>query len=257
MQMHRTVLVGSVPVVLALLVFGHSPVLSARQEQLPTGREVVDRHIEAVGGRAAFDAIQSIRATGSLEIASAGITGTVEVLASRPAKVRVNSEVPGVGQIMRGYDGTVGWSMDPIAGPALIVERELRELIDDAQFDGPLHPERLISEMTTVERTEFDGRTAYKVQVIFLSGTEQFEYFDVETGFLLGQEGTRAMPMGNVPRVAFMRDYLKFGDLLQPTSLVQQVMGLEQVVRLTNYEYNTVTDDAFALPAEVQALIKD
>jgi hypothetical protein len=256
-RFHRTALAGAVPLALAVFVLGQEPGLSARQEQLPAGRDVISRYIEAIGGEAAFAALQSIRATGTLEIVSAGISGSVEVLAARPAKVRVNSQVPGVGELMRGYDGTVGWSMDPIAGPALIVERELRELIDDAQFDGPLHPTSHVNEITTIERTEFDGRPAYKLQVVFVSGTDQFEYFDVETGLMLGQEGTRAMPMGNVPRTAIMRDYQAFGDLLQPTALVQQLMGIEQVVRLTSYEYNTVQDDAFVPPAEVRALIKD
>jgi hypothetical protein len=254
---HRTALFGAVPVVLALLVLGHSPALSARQDQLPTGREVIERYVEAIGGEAAFAAVQSIRATGTLEIVAQNITGTVEVLASRPSNTRVNSTVDGVGSIMRGYDGTVAWTMDPFAGPALIVERELLELIDDAQFDGPLHRPALVRELTTIERTEFDGRPAFKVQVTFVSGSEQFEYFDVETGLMLGVEGRRMMPMGVVPRINLLRDYQKFGDLMQPTRLVQQTMGVEAVVQIQNFEYNTVTDEAFVPPAEVRALIKD
>ena len=147
---HRTAWLVAVPAILAVLVFGQSPALSARQDQLPTGREVIDRYVEAIGGAAAFAAVQSIRATGSVEIAAAGISGTVELLVGRPNKMRVNSGIAGVGMIMRGYDGAVGWSMDPMAGPALVVDRELAELIDEAQFDAPLHRPDRVRELTTV-----------------------------------------------------------------------------------------------------------
>ena len=151
----------------------------------------------------------------------------------------------------------MGWSVDPLAGPSLITGRQLRELIDDAFFDGPLHPTDKISELATVGSVEFDGQQAYKVKVVYASGTEQFEFFAVESGLLIGSEGTREMPGGGlVPRVSMMRDYKPFGALRQPTVLVQHALGIEQVVTISKYEYNTVTPETFTPPAEVLALVK-
>lgn len=232
--------------------------VSARPEQaLPTGRAIVDRFVEAIGGAAAFGAVKTMHATGTFEMPAQGIVGTIEVLSSRPANIRLRAEIDGVGQIERGYDGKVGWSIDPMAGPALITGRQLQELIDDALFEGPLHPADKISELTTVEQTTFDGQAAHKVKVVFTSGTEQFEYFAVDSGLLIGSEGSREMPGGGLmPRVSILREYREFGALRQPTVLVQQTLGLEQVVTVKSYEYNTVSADAFTPPAAVLALIK-
>jgi len=235
-----------------------TPSVSARQElTLPSGRAVVDRFVEAIGGVAAFRAVDTMHAVGTFEMPSQGILGTIEVFSSRPSNIRLRAEIDGVGRIERGYDGKIGWSVDPMAGPALVTGRQLRELIDDALFDGPLHPADQFAELTTIEQTTFDGQAAYRVKVVFASGTEQFEYFAVESGLLIGSEGSREMPGGGmVPRVSILREYKAFGAIRQPTVLVQQTLGLEQVVTIKTYEYNTVKADAFTPPAEVLALVK-
>jgi hypothetical protein len=232
--------------------------IPARQApQLPTGRAVIDRYVEAIGGAAAFKSITAMRATGTLEMPAQGITGTIEVISARPSNVRLKAEIAGVGLIERGYDGKVGWSMDPLAGPAILSGRQLQELLDDARFDSPLHPAETFKELTTVEQTTFDGQAAYKVKAVFTSGTEQFEYFAVDTGLLIGSEGSREMPGGGVvPRVSILRDYKPFGPLKQPTRLTQHTLGIEQVLTIGTFDYAPISPAAFAPPPEVQALIK-
>ncbi len=48
------------------------------------------------------------------------------------------------------------------------------------------------------------------------------------------------MPQGVVQSVSILRDYRKFGQLLQATTLVQRALGFEQVVTVTSCEYNVV-----------------
>ena len=85
----------------------------------------------------------------------------------------------------------------------------------------------------------------------------QFEYFAVDSGLLIGSEGSREMPGGGlVPRVSFLRDYKSFGAIRQPTKLVQQTLGIEQVLTIAKYDYAPIDASAFVPPAEVQALIK-
>jgi hypothetical protein len=82
------------------------------------------------------------------------------------------------------------------------------------------------------------------VQVTLVSGNEQTEYYDVETG-LPGSEAQRETPLGVVPTVSVLRDYKKFGSLMQATALGSRTMGIEQIVKLTSIEYNTVPANAF------------
>jgi hypothetical protein len=41
-----------------------------------------------------------------------------------------------------------------------------------------------------------------------------------------------------------------------PASLTQRLLGIEQVVTVNTYEYDSVPADAFTLPPAIKALIK-
>jgi hypothetical protein len=250
----------------SVLLLSFWPALpAARQAALPTGRQVVDRHLAAVGGTAAFAKVKSIRMRGRLEIVGQRIGGDLELLSARPAKMLYRVQVPGIGRIETGYNGKIGWSVSPIAGPELMSGRQLTETAEEALFDAPLRAPNRVKQLTTSARTDFDGRPAYQVRVVFSSGTrqpdgsfihtEQTDYFDVETGFQIGSESTRVMPQGAVPTVSVLRDYKKFGPLMHPTTFIQRALGAEQLITITSCEYDVVPDSAFDPPPDVKALI--
>jgi len=215
---------------------------------------IVARHVTAIGGEAAYRAIRSVHARGRMQVAAQGISGDVELLSARPNKLINRVTIPGIGVIESGFDGRTGWSSSPVTGPELLTGRQLSEAADDAWFDGALHRSDHVREMTTVSRETFDGHAAYKLRVVFQSGNEQFEYYDTESGLQIGSEATKASPQGLIPTVSIMRDYRRFGGLLQPTTFIQRALGLEQTVTITSCEYNAVPASAFEPPASVKAL---
>jgi hypothetical protein len=231
-------------------------VVWAQQLPLPTGREVVSRSLTAIGGEAAYRSIRSVHARGRLEIPAQGISGTLEVMSARPDKLIYRIDVAGIGRIENGYDGKTAWSVSPISGPEVLTGRQLSEAADDAWFDEPLHAADHVRELTTLDRTEFDGHSAYRVKVVFLSGNEQIEIFDAETGLQIGVQATRAVPQGPIPTINILRNYQKFGPLLQATTMVQRALGFEQVVTITSCVYNDVPDTAFEPPAAIRALVR-
>lgn len=253
----RRTVAGVLPVAatLLLLIPAQTAHVSAQQFPVPTAEAIVARHVEAIGGADAFRAVQSVHARGRLEIPAQGIVAAFELFTARPSRMLYRVNVPGVGVIENGYDGQLGWSVSPISGPELLSGRQLEEAAEDAWFDGPLHEPERIREMRTLGEATFDGRPAYRIRVVFHSGREQLEYFDMDTGLQIGSEAARATPQGVVPTVNVLRDYRQFGNLLQATTFVQRAMGFEQVVTLTSCEYDTVADSTFALPAEIMALL--
>jgi hypothetical protein len=72
---------------------------------------------------------------------------------------------------------------------------------------------------------------------------------------LLGSEASRETFMGVLPTIGFSRDYKKFGAIMQATTLVARTLGMEQVVRLTTFEFNTAPANTFTLPPQIKALI--
>jgi hypothetical protein len=243
------------PIVAGLLVVGGA-VVASQEPALPSGRQLIARHVAAIGGEAAYKAVKSMRLRGQLEIAAQGISARFETVAARPARLRLHVDIPGMGPSEEGYDGKVGWMIDPQLGPKLLADRELTELASDAEFDSTLHLPGFVKDLTTLGKADFDGRPAYKARVQMISGLEQVEYFDVERGFELGWEATRATALGVIPTSSFLRDYKKFGALTQPTTIVQKALFVEQVLHVTSLEYDVVSDGAFAMPPEIKALIK-
>jgi hypothetical protein len=227
----------------------------APQDALPAAQDVIARYIAAIGGKAAFKAVQSVHAKGRLGVPAQGIAGDFELFAARPARLLYRAVLPAIGRIESGYDGTIGWSLSPISGPELLTGRQLSEAAADAWFDGPLHEPDHVRAAETIGKVEFDGHQAYKLRVTLTSGQDEIEYFDVESGFQLGSEASRAMPQGIVPTTNITRNYRKFGALMQATTFIQRALGLEQVVTIASCEYDTVTSATFDPPAEVRALV--
>jgi hypothetical protein len=230
---------------------------SARADSaLPTPRAIIDRHIAAIGGRAAIVARTSTHATGTVSIPSAGMTGNVDVYAAKPDKSLLRITLGGIGEIEEGFNGTVGWSLSPMTGPTLSQGKELEQKKFDSDFLSDLHLDTRYESMTTVEKSDFEGRPCYKIRLVRRGGGEEFEFYDAETGLKAGGITTRESPMGPITGTTVESDYRKFGPLLQATTIKSTAMGLQQVVTLTSVEYDKVDPTTFELPTPIKALVK-
>jgi hypothetical protein len=186
-----------------------------------------------------------------------GLVGTVEIFgAANPNRATLRVQVPGLGEIASGFDGSHGWSLSPLLGPMLQVGKELEQSKFDADFYGDLRDPKRYRSMKTVEKTTFDNRPCYKVSMVREDGSEDFDFYDVVTGLRAGSMNTRETPMGSVKTTSIEGDYKKFGNLLLATSVVQQIMGVEQKIMLATVEFDKVQPSAFDLPDPIKALIR-
>jgi zinc protease len=230
---------------------------AADATSLPSARSIIDRHIEAIGGRKALAARTSHRVQGTMEMPANGISAKLELLAARPNKTLLRLTIPGVGEVAEGFDGTRGWSVSPMTGPMLSTGVELEERKHAADFDSELREDSRYEYLKTVDKTTFEGRPVYKIALKRKGGTtEDIEYYDVETGLRAGTEATRNSPMGAVSVVAIQTDYKKFGDIMFPTTIKQKMMGMEQIMTLTSIEHDVVDPTVFEMPPAVKALVK-
>ena len=240
----------------AVLVVTQGVVPSGQEQKLPTAREIIDRSVKAGGGAAAIQAIKSMHAKGVFSITGQALSGEMEMWAARPNKLLMRVTVPAIGMIEEGFDGKVGWSIDPIQGPSLVTDRRLSERADEAWFDAELHAPDYVKDMSVVGREKFDGRDVYRLKVLTVRGNEQFELYDVNTGMQAGVEASRDTPLGIIPSVMILKEHQKFGSVLMPSRLVQRVLGQEHQFSFTSYEFDTVPATTFDLPPTIKALIK-
>ena len=228
----------------------------AERADLPSARSIIDRHIKAIGGRAAILAHTSSHATGTMTMSGAQITGVLDIYGAKPDKSLLKIDLGGIGVVYEGFDGVHAWSVSPMTGPMLTQGKELAEKKFDADFYGDLHEEGRYASMKTIEKTTFEGRPAYKVSLVKKDGGEDFEFYDVETGLKAGAAATRETQMGPVSVTQVQTDYKKFGNLLVPTAMKQTAMGVEQLLKITSVEFDNVPPSTFEPPAQIKALIK-
>ena len=227
--------------------------------QLPGSREVVDRYVEAIGGRDAIMEYSSSMATGKMEVVGQGLSGSMTIYGAAPSSTLVIVDFTAVGLESRtGYNGEVGWSTDAMTGPRLLLAGELQQLAEESDFYSDLHESAGIASMEVLEQVEFAGHSTYKLKVVYASGRETFEYYDVDTGLRAGAEGVHESLMGSLNVVTIVEDYQQFGNVMVPTRMTQAFgPGQTVVVTIERVEFGNVDPEIFALPAEIQVLLRD
>ena len=223
---------------------------------LPSARSILDKHLAAIGGRAAVLSHKSTHASGTLSMPAAGVTGAVDVYGAHPNRTLLKVSLGGVGEVLEGFDGTHGWSISPMTGPMLLEGKQLDEKRFDSEFHSELRSDARYQSLTTLEQVDFEGRRCYKVRLVRKTGGEDIEFYDVASGLKAGSITTRETQMGTVTGTTIETDYKKFGNLLQPTTVRSQVGGLQQVITITSIDYDQVPASIFELPAGIKALLK-
>jgi hypothetical protein len=240
-------------VTFALLVFASAG--SLRAQELPAGEEVMARYRAALGGEQAFANYQSIHTRGEVSMPAVGITAAVEGFSAKPNRTAVSITIPGLGQIRTGYTGAVAWATDPMEGPRLLQGAEARQFADAAVFGSTMRPSSLLESATTVDRTTIAGRACLKVKLVWKSGRESHDCYSEETGLLVATQETVDTSTGIVESVSLYDDYRDFGGVQMATRTTMQRMGREQIITVTDVQFDSVPDSALEPPAEIRALI--
>lgn len=222
---------------------------------LPTAEVILQKYRDAIGGEAAIRKHTSRRFKGTFEIPAQGMKGDLTVTAMAPNLMTVVVMLPGLGELRRGFDGKVAWSVDPAIGPRLLEGREADEFKHSADFYDDLHEPSKFKSITVVSKGPFEGQECYEVKLVRDSGFEYTEYFSVETGLIVGGKLKASSQMGEVPVTTVSGEYKAFDGVLVPTVTKQKMMGLEQVVRVTTVSFDPVDASEFALPPAIQSLV--
>jgi hypothetical protein len=236
-----------------------APAVPAAQQKpapLPDARTIIDRHIEAVGGRNALRSYTSSYVRGRFSMPANGLSGPVEIFASAPNKTLMRMTMAGIGDLEEGFDGKVGWMLSPVTGPMLTEGAQLEQKKFDSEFFGDLKDASRYKVIETVERTTFDGRDVYKLRLVTSTGAEDIEFYDASTSLKAGAQMTRETPMGPITSTVTFGDYRKFGNLQHPATQKLSTMGIEQILTIESIEYDSVDPKVFELPEPIKALIK-
>src|SRR3954467_3084245 len=138
------------------------PAPSTPSKDLPTARAVIDRYIEVAGGKDAFVKHNSVLLKGKTEVAGKDIGGSVTLATAKPNKMVLIVDLAGIPS-KPGFDGKVGWQLNPLTGPSIMEGGELRDVSRQADFFSILHDDKDFKSIENLGKTEFEGEECYKI----------------------------------------------------------------------------------------------
>ena len=221
---------------------------------LPTASDIFTKSIEAIGGEAAIRKHTSMVTKGTLSMPAAGMSGNLEIITLAPNKILTLMEFAGVGKITQGFDGTVGWSMNPMQGPSLIEGSMLEELKKSSDMYKDLDPSKIWSKAETKGAVNFGGVPCYEIAVTGGPG-DGAVYYEIQTGLTRGMILTVETPMGKMPSTTMMSDYKEFDGVKIATRTDVEAMNMKQILVVDSVDYKLIDPAIFNLPPEIKALI--
>ncbi|MCF8262735.1 MAG: hypothetical protein K9J12_18295 [Melioribacteraceae bacterium] len=223
-------------------------------EVLPQPRVLIEKYIDAIGGEQSIRAHSTKTISGKLLIKAMGIEGNLNVVAATPNKIKTTIELGQFGQSISGYDGAVGWSMDPMAGNMILEGEALKQMIARADFYGnDLHLGKNAAKLETVQIVTVEDGEQYKVLLVDANGEESFLYFSKETGLLRGIDKMELGPLGKAPTQIRMDNYVEADGVKTAHKISSSQNGVESIIELDSVSYSALSENAFELPAEIQS----
>lgn len=226
-----------------------------------TADELVAKNIQAKGGLEKIHAIKSVRMAGKLN-AGGGFTAAVTQENQRPNLVRETFSLQGMTGI-QAYDGGTGWQIQPFQGhkdPELMGEDDLRDLLLDADFDGPMVDYK--EKGNTVEflgHDVVDGDDALRLKVTQKNGDIIYYYLDPDTYLEIRKEVQEYIRGAVKESVTEMGSYKPVAGVMYPFSVSQgnKANPAQQTVTYSKIDANVAIDNAdFAVPASLKSQAK-
>jgi hypothetical protein len=226
--------------------------------QCQTAEELVDKNIRAKGGMEKIKAIRTLHMTGKLT-GGGGFTATVTQDGMRPNLVRETLSLQGMTGV-QAYDGTVGWQIQPFGGhkdPELMGEDDVRDLLRDADFDGPLVDYR--EKGNTVEylgHDVVDGDDALRLKVTLKNGDILYYYLDPDTYLEIRKEIQEFIRGSIKENVVDLGSYKPVAGVMYPFSIASGPKNRPNATQTTTIEKIDVNvplaKSEFELPASLK-----
>ena len=175
---------GSRRLLLLAVFFGCVQIAAAQ-----TADEIIEKHLAALGGRAALNNLKSRSMKGTITLSTPGgdIAGPIEALNEVPNKSRTFIQLDlsslGLGKVVQDqrFDGTSGYVIDTMQGNRDITGDQL-EVMKNAQFPNPLLNYKAIGATVELAGKEKVGdRDAYVLIGKPKTGPAVRYYIDAET----------------------------------------------------------------------------
>ena len=215
---------------------GRSVAQAGPEAQGPPVDEVLSKYVEALGGRAAIEHLES-----------RVMSGTVTTVQGRTLPVTIEQkgdryrEMSGADatQLVRGFDGTVAWMSSRGATVDLAVAEQALRLPDLALA---LHVKEWYPALQSAPPTRLVGRDVNVLRATAKGVTETL-YFDAATGLLVRRGILTRTVLGSLPYQVDYADYRTVAGVKMPFQITRSASQAIDRLTVADIKPNVPLDD--------------
>jgi len=233
--------------VIAVLVLGSSSLASAQ-----TADEVIEKHLAAIGGRAALAKLESRLMVGTITLSTPGgdVSGPIEALTQRPNRARtlINLDLSALGagpiRIDQRFDGTAGYMLDSMQGDRPITGRQL-EIMKASMFPSAFIDYKERGATAELKGKEKVGdRDAYLLIFTPKGGPAVRQYLDAESYLPMRMVLSVEVPgMGELDQTSDLLDQRDVDGVKVPFLVKSSSAAQSFTIIVTKVEHNTKVDE--------------
>jgi hypothetical protein len=222
-----------------------------QRSRTPTVSQVIERFIQAVGGRAAWLKIKSQYSAGTIEVLAVGNKGTYEGYIKAPTQILILMRFAN-GEFRSGFDGQRGWSQTLQNGAQYDPPAKQAASKRDADFYKYLNFKQHFPNAKVTGIEDVEGAKTYVIEAT-PAGEKLPErlYFSVSTGLLVRRDTSSEDSEGKkATDIQYYDDYREVDGIKVAFGLRIVQGNITIVTKHSVFKNNITMDDAiFKLPS--------
>jgi hypothetical protein len=217
-----------------------------------TADQIIEKSIEATGGRDALAKMTSTVSKGVMQIAGREEHSIIEFYAKAPDKRLIVTNIEGFGETRQGFDGIVAWRQDPTGAVFELKGADLAAARAEAAFNPMLQWRYFYQSAVLKGKTRIGGRDAWAIVFAGKNSPPAVRYYDAETWLLVRQDLKVETAGGLLDATVTLSDYRDAGGGVQaPFTMKQTIPRIGEItIRMSEIRNNAELDDAiFSKPS--------
>jgi len=211
-----------------------------------TTDDIIQKYSKAMGGLAAFNAIKTMKTTGTFTTQGVDLALTSQIINGKA----IRNDVQAMGQtVINSYKDGKGWKINPFAGITTVTDMTPEELIDfksQSMIANQLMDYKLRGHKVELQGQEdVEGIKTYKIKLTNKDDNKVTTYFiSVTDNTIIKSVSTRQLQGQDIEIETFYSDIKDFNGLKFPMVRTQKMEGqVFQEIKIATIEFNVPVDE--------------
>ena len=211
-----------------------------------TADDIIQKYANAVGGLSAFNAVKTVKMTGTVTTQGMDLPLTVQIINGRA----IRNDVEAMGQsVINSYKDGKGWKINPLAGITTATD------MTDAELNDFKTQSKLASQLIDYKarghkvellgQEDVEGIKTYKIKLTNKDDGKETTYFiSTADNMLIKYNSTREMQGQQFEIENFLSDIKEVNGLKFAMTRTQKIEGqVFQEIKLSTIELNVTIDE--------------